>query len=123
MTAAWCVTCLVNERVALDTAAVRQAFARAHVAYLKGDWTRQDPEITAYLRQNGRDGVPLYVYYPPHGQPEVLPQILTENMVLSRLGGLGAYEESLPDYTCTSVRCGLVGIAPRDRFITCRPAM
>ena len=85
MTAAWCVTCLVNERVALDTPAVRQAFAQNHVAYLKGDWTRQDPQITEYLRQNGRDGVPLYVYYPPHGQPAVLPQILTENMVLAQL--------------------------------------
>lgn len=85
MSAAWCLTCLVNERVALDTTAVQQAFARDHVVFLKGDWTRQDPAITQYLRQNGRDGVPLYVYYPPHGQPEVLPQILTENMVLARL--------------------------------------
>ncbi len=85
MTAAWCVTCLVNERAVLDTATVRQAFARAHVAYLKGDWTRQDPKITAYLRQNGRDGVPLYVYYPPHGQPRILPQILTRNVVLDQL--------------------------------------
>jgi len=85
MTAAWCITCLVNERVALDTQAVRRAFARDHVAYLKGDWTRQDPKITEYLRQNGRDGVPLYVYYPPNGQPAVLPQILTENAVLAQL--------------------------------------
>lgn len=85
MTAAWCVTCLVNERVAIDTNAVRQAFADRHVTYLKGDWTRQDPQITDYLRANGREGVPLYVYYPPHGQPSVLPQILTENTVLSEL--------------------------------------
>jgi thiol:disulfide interchange protein DsbD len=85
MTAAWCVTCLVNERVAIDTTAVRQAFAQHHVAYMKGDWTRQDPRITDYLRENGRDGVPLYVYYPPTGQPQVLPQILTENTVLSEL--------------------------------------
>ena len=85
MTAAWCVTCLVNERVAIDTTAVRQAFADHHVAYMKGDWTRQDPRITDYLRENGRDGVPLYVYYPPSGPPQVLPQILTENTVLSEL--------------------------------------
>ena len=64
MTAAWCVTCLVNERVAIDTNTVRQAFADHHVTYLKGDWTRQDPHITNYLRENGREGVPLYVYYP-----------------------------------------------------------
>jgi thiol:disulfide interchange protein len=83
MTAAWCVTCLVNERVAISTDAVRQAFATDHVAYLKGDWTRQDPAITAFLRQNGRDGVPLYVFFPADGgPPEVLPQILTESEVL-----------------------------------------
>ncbi len=86
MTAAWCVTCLVNERVAIATAAVQQAFAAHHVAYLKGDWTRQDPAISAYLHANGRDGVPLYIYYPPHdGRPEVLPQILTGNEVLAEV--------------------------------------
>jgi thiol:disulfide interchange protein/DsbC/DsbD-like thiol-disulfide interchange protein len=85
MTAAWCVTCLVNERVAIDTNAVRRAFADHHVTYLKGDWTRQDPNITNYLRENGHEGVPLYVYYPAKGQPSVLPQILTENTLLSEL--------------------------------------
>jgi DsbC/DsbD-like thiol-disulfide interchange protein/cytochrome c biogenesis protein CcdA len=85
MTAAWCVTCLLNERVAIGSDAVRRAFADRHVAYLKGDWTRQDPQITDYLRRNGRDGVPLYVYYPPHGRPAVLPQILTDNTLLSEL--------------------------------------
>jgi thiol:disulfide interchange protein DsbD len=86
MTAAWCVTCLVNERVAISTDAVRKAFAADDVAYLKGDWTRQDPAITAFLRENGRDGVPLYVFFPAGGgQPEVLPQILTEGEVLGML--------------------------------------
>ncbi|HEY6432769.1 MAG TPA: thioredoxin family protein, partial [Acetobacteraceae bacterium] len=86
MTAAWCVTCLVNQRVALSTPAVQQAFAQHHVAYLLGDWTRQDPAITGFLRRHGRDGVPLYVYFPPgHGDGIVLPQILTENLVLARV--------------------------------------
>jgi DsbC/DsbD-like thiol-disulfide interchange protein/cytochrome c biogenesis protein CcdA len=85
MTAAWCVTCLVNERVALGSEPVQRGFASHNVVYLKGDWTRQDPRITEFLRENGRDGVPLYVYYPPGGQPEVLPQILTENTVLREL--------------------------------------
>jgi len=88
MTAAWCVTCLVNERVAISTTAVQRAFAEHHVAYLKGDWTRQDPQITAFLREHGRDGVPLYVWYPPGvGQPTVLPQILTESMLLGVVQG------------------------------------
>ena len=87
MTAAWCVTCLVNERVAISSDAVRQAFSERRVTYLKGDWTRQDPQITDFLRENGRDGVPLYVYYPPHGQPTVLPQILTENISSESMNG------------------------------------
>jgi thiol:disulfide interchange protein DsbD len=87
MTAAWCVTCLVNERVAIATAPVREAFAANHVAYLKGDWTRQDGAITTFLRAHGRDGVPLYVYFPPGERaPEVLPQILTEQTVLRAIG-------------------------------------
>ena len=87
MTAAWCVTCLVNERVALRTDAVRAAFAKDKVVYLKGDWTSQSPAITAFLREFHRDGVPLYLYYPPgNGGPTELPQILTEGEVLAVLG-------------------------------------
>jgi len=85
MTAAWCVTCIVNERVVLATDAVRQAFAERGVTYLKGDWTSADPAITEYLRARGRDGVPLYVYYPPAGDAVVLPQILTVDLVLAEL--------------------------------------
>ncbi|HEY1887810.1 MAG TPA: thioredoxin family protein, partial [Roseiarcus sp.] len=86
MTAAWCVTCLVNERVALSSDKVRDAFAKRNVAYLKGDWTRADPAISQFLKDHGRDGVPLYVLYPPHGEkPVVLPQILTQTDVLEVL--------------------------------------
>ena len=85
MTAAWCITCLVNERIALSPSAVQDAFAAHKVAYLKGDWTRQDPEITAFLHAAGRDGVPLYVFYPAHGAPVVLPQILTPALVLTHV--------------------------------------
>jgi thiol:disulfide interchange protein DsbD len=87
MTAAWCVSCLVNERVALSTEGVTAEFARRDIAYLKGDWTRQDPAITAFLRAHGRDGVPLYLYYPPgKGAPVELPQLLTEGIVLAAIG-------------------------------------
>ncbi len=87
LTAAWCVTCLVNERVAISNDTVQRAFAAKHVAYLRGDWTRQDPAITEFLREQGRDGVPLYLYYGPHAAtPEVLPQILTETTVLDAMG-------------------------------------
>ncbi len=87
ITAAWCVSCLVNERVAISRAPVQAAFARGGIVYLKGDWTRQDPALTAYLRANGAEGVPLYVFYPAGGKPGViLPQILTPSIVLEAIG-------------------------------------
>ncbi|NNM72691.1 protein-disulfide reductase DsbD family protein [Enterovirga aerilata] len=86
MTAAWCITCIVNERTALSTEAVQQAFRSRQVAYLKGDWTNRNPEITRLLEQHGRSGVPLYVFYPPGGEPVVLPQILTQATVIDSLG-------------------------------------
>ena len=90
MTAAWCLSCLVNERLALAPQATRDAFARSHVAYLKGDWTRQDPAISAFLHDHGRDGVPLYVFYPPGHDPDVLPQVLTESTLLHELAQAGS---------------------------------
>ena len=85
LTAAWCITCLVNERAALDRDAVRRAFAERRIVALKGDWTRQDPEITAFLQKFGRSGVPLYLLYDRTGTPTVLPQILSEASVLAAL--------------------------------------
>jgi thiol:disulfide interchange protein DsbD len=79
MTAAWCISCLVNERVALSRPEVHEAFAKAGITYLKGDWTREDPKITAVLKAHGRSGVPLYLYYAPGAaEAQVLPQILIE---------------------------------------------
>lgn len=87
VTAAWCITCLVNDEAALSGARVRQAFAQKRVAYVVADWTRRDPEITALLAQHGRSGVPLYLYFAPGAaEPTVLPQILTEGTVLAALG-------------------------------------
>jgi len=87
-TAAWCITCKVNERMALATDAVRAAFSRGEITYLVADWTRGDAAIGALLRAHGREGVPLYLFYPAGGgAPEVLPQLLTEGMVLRAIGG------------------------------------
>lgn len=89
MTADWCLSCLVNERVALSTATVQAALADRGVVYLKGDWTRQDPEITAFLRGFGRDGVPFYALYPPGGgAPTVLPPLLTETAMLDAIAAV-----------------------------------
>jgi thiol:disulfide interchange protein DsbD len=87
-TAAWCITCLVNEDGALKSAGVTRAFADRHIAYLVADWTSRDDAITQLLKQNGRSGVPLYLYYAPGAaSPVVLPQILTETNILAALNG------------------------------------
>lgn len=82
-TAAWCISCLVNEKVALSQDAVIDAFKRGGITYLKGDWTNRDPEITRILAEFGRSGVPLYLYYPAgvSANPAILPQILTPEIV------------------------------------------
>jgi len=90
--AAWCVTCLVNERLALNAAPVVERFKRGDVVYLKGDWTNSDPVITQALARYGRNGVPLYLLYAPGSGDEtdayVLPQILTPSVVLDALDAL-----------------------------------
>ena len=85
MTAAWCITCQVNERAALRSEAVRAALKARGITYLKGDWTNQNPEITRLLERHGRNGVPLYLLYAGAGEPAVLPQILTPGLVLDAL--------------------------------------
>jgi thiol:disulfide interchange protein/DsbC/DsbD-like thiol-disulfide interchange protein len=90
-TAAWCITCKVNERIALADRAVIKAFADRGIAALRADWTRRDADITRILEANGRAGVPLYLFYPPPtvtGQskpPIILPQLLTAASVLDEL--------------------------------------
>lgn len=85
MTAAWCITCLANEKNALSSQAVRDHFAQNNIAYLKGDWTNQDPAISEFLKQHQRNGVPLYVFYAPNSEPKILPQLLTPDLVTQEL--------------------------------------
>ena len=86
LTAAWCVSCLYNERVALSSDAVRAAFRDTGTVYLVGDWTNRNPEISALLKQHGRDGVPLYLYFAAgSSEPRILPQLLTQDLILATL--------------------------------------
>jgi thiol:disulfide interchange protein len=87
-TAAWCITCLVNEKAVLSQPTIKAAFNDNHVAYLIADWTNRNGAITKLLGENGRSGVPLYLYYAPGAdKPVILPQILTESGVLDVLRG------------------------------------
>jgi thiol:disulfide interchange protein len=84
-TAAWCLSCQVNERVALNTPEVAAAFRAQKIVLLKADWTRRDARITEALAQFGRSGVPLYVLI-RRGKTQLLPEVLTPAVVLNALG-------------------------------------
>jgi thiol:disulfide interchange protein DsbD len=88
-TAAWCVTCQVNERTALATPAVSNAFAHTGAVYLKADWTNRDAAIANALTAQGRSGVPLYLVYGKGPTPRVLPQLLTSGIVVDALNAAG----------------------------------
>jgi thiol:disulfide interchange protein DsbD len=85
-TAAWCITCLVNEKIAISRPTVQTQLRQKGVVYMKGDWTNKDSRITEMLNQYGRSGVPLYLLYPGNGQDAVvLPNILTEGILTDAL--------------------------------------
>ena len=88
-TANWCLSCQVNERVALGKPEVQKAFADANVVLMRADWTRYDDNITRTLNGLGRSGVPTYVLYVPgESQPRVLPEVLTPGIVTSAISQL-----------------------------------
>jgi thiol:disulfide interchange protein DsbD len=88
-TASWCLSCQVNERVALQQPQVQQAFKDANVALLKADWTRGDDAITQALTVMGRSGVPAYALYAPgQTEPQLLPEALTPGIVTDALAKL-----------------------------------
>jgi len=87
-TADWCLTCKTNERFAIDTPRVRQAFSKRNAVLLRADWTKGDPAITEILKSHGRAGVPMYLVYPPGGKEEqamLLPELITAQTVLDAL--------------------------------------
>lgn len=83
LTADWCITCLANEKLALSSDRFLDVLKENNITYLKGDWTNYNPEITRLLNQHQRSGVPLYLFYPEETDtPMILPQLLTENIVI-----------------------------------------
>jgi len=87
VTADWCLTCKVNERLVLDQDSVRQALADHGVVAMRADWTRPDPAIARYLREFGRYGIPFNAVYGPNlPAGRALPEILTADRVLAALG-------------------------------------
>jgi DsbC/DsbD-like thiol-disulfide interchange protein/cytochrome c biogenesis protein CcdA/thiol-disulfide isomerase/thioredoxin len=88
-TASWCASCQVNKMTTLRTKRVQDAFERADVAFLVADFTQRDPVIADELRRRGRAGVPMYLWFAPgETEPQILPEILTQDMVLRLVEGL-----------------------------------
>ncbi len=87
LTADWCITCLANERVVLSNETIESALTNLDVLTIKGDWTNYNAEITTLLNKHGRSGVPLYLVFPASGtgEPRILPQILSTDVMLSAL--------------------------------------
>ena len=82
-TADWCITCKVNEAIVLNQVSIKNALESKGIVYLKADWTRKDETIANKLAEYGRTGVPLYLLYSSEGIPVILPELLTEDMLLS----------------------------------------
>lgn len=92
LTAAWCITCQVNEHGTLEAKSVQDLFQAQKITLLVGDWTERNPAITALLRRYHHAGVPLYLYYPAGGEALILPQLLTPAIVENEI------KEAMPDH-------------------------
>ena len=102
-TATWCITCQVNKRVALNREEVIQRFKELGIVRMKADWTVQNPEITQALAEFGRNGVPLYVFYPAGGKAAILPEVLTPAIVLAAIA---------PGTPAPTIRKSIVSTSP-----------
>jgi thiol:disulfide interchange protein DsbD len=85
-TAAWCITCQANDKIALSRPRVKEFMAQNNIEYIVADWTNKDTSILKILNKYDRSGVPLYVYWKPGmSKPKILPAILTESIVIESL--------------------------------------
>jgi len=84
-TADWCITCKVNEAVALSKKSVQETLVNRNITYLKADWTKKDADIASILAEYGRTGVPLYLLFSKGNEPKILPEILTEDLLIKYL--------------------------------------
>ena len=84
-TADWCLNCKTNEKLFIETAAVREALENSGILAMKADWTNEDEGVTQWLTELGRSGIPAYVVYYPDGTRNLLPEVITEEMILGAL--------------------------------------
>jgi suppressor for copper-sensitivity B len=87
VTADWCFTCKVNERLVLDTPETAALFAEHRVLPMKADWTNRDDEIGKFLAEHGRYGIPFYLLYRPGSKPHVFSELITKEAIAAAVGG------------------------------------
>ncbi len=126
VTADWCFTCKVNERLALETAEVAAAFERLQVVAMKADWTNRDDAITDFLADHGRYGIPFYLLYRPG--PRAPPVLRADHQGDRRRGARGSGGPLAPALAASRRRClkmwglptegttGKVGLASSIRY-------
>jgi suppressor for copper-sensitivity B len=83
VTADWCLTCKVNEALVLETREVGDAFRSFGVVAMRADWTNRDDEITRFLQDHGRYGIPFYLLYEPGGNTHLFGELITKSEVIS----------------------------------------
>lgn len=89
VTADWCFTCKVNERLVLETDEIEEAFSTYGVVAMKADWTNRDDRIAAFLADHGKYGIPFYLLYRPGREAHVFSELLTKDAILSKLAETG----------------------------------
>lgn len=82
VTADWCFTCKVNERLVLETGPVAEAFERHDVVPMKADWTNRNDRIAAFLEDHGRYGIPFYLLYRPGAEPLVFSELISKERLI-----------------------------------------
>jgi suppressor for copper-sensitivity B len=89
VTADWCFTCKVNERLVLDTPEVAEAFQRHNVLPMRADWTKRDDAIGAFLADHGRYGIPFYLLYRPGQPPQVFSELPSKESLVAAVEAIG----------------------------------
>ena len=82
-TAAWCITCQTNDKIALSRPNIKEYIYENNIEYIVADWTNKNDDILKTLESYNRNGVPLYIFWKPGMiEPKILPAILTEQILL-----------------------------------------
>jgi suppressor for copper-sensitivity B len=96
VTADWCFTCKVNERLVLDTPEVAKVFEEHNVVPMRADWTNRDDTIGKFLAEHGRYGIPFYLLYRPGREPHVFSELPTRDSLVATVAAAASGAPTAP---------------------------